>query len=108
MNTEDIGTPVALITFEGDKKKNKTLSIENDKFNVTDYLKHIKLTKPKEKIQYIPNKKTERQILYITGASGSGKSYYTKQYCDQYRKLFPKNPIYLISSINEDSSQLIK
>jgi hypothetical protein len=104
MNTEDIGTPVALITFEGDKKKNKTLSIENDKFNVTDYFKHIKLTKPKEKIQYIPNKKTERQILYITGASGSGKSYYTKQYCDQYRKLFPKNPIYLISSINEDSS----
>ena len=104
MNTEDIGTPVALITFEGDKKKNKTLSIENDKANVADYLKHIKLTKPKEKIQYIPNKKTERQILYITGASGSGKSFYTKQYCDQYRKLFPKNPIFLISSINEDSS----
>ena len=53
MNTEDVGTPVALITFEGDKKKNKTLSIENDKANVADYLKHIKLTKPKEKIQYI-------------------------------------------------------
>lgn len=104
MNLEDVGVPVALITFEGDKKKNKTLSIEQDKSNVEDYLKELKLTKPKEKIQHIPNKKTERQILYITGASGSGKSYYTKHYCDQYKKLFPKNDIYLVSSINEDSS----
>jgi len=104
MNLEDVGTPVALITFEGDKKKNKTLSIEQDKSNVETYLKELKLTKPKEKIQHIPNKKTERQILYITGASGSGKSYYTKHYCDQYKKLFPKNDIYLVSSINEDSS----
>lgn len=104
MNLEDVGVPVALITFEGDKKKNKTLSIEQDKSNVETYLKELKLTKPKEKIQHIPNKKTERQILYITGASGSGKSFYTKLYCDQYKKLFPKNDIYLVSSINEDSS----
>lgn len=104
MNLEDVGVPVALITFEGDKKKNKTLSIEQDKSNVEDYLKELTLTKPKEKIQHIPNKKTERQILYITGASGSGKSYYTKHYCDQYKKMFPKNDIYLVSSINEDSS----
>jgi hypothetical protein len=104
MNLEDVGVPVALITFEGDKKKNRTLSIEQDKSNVEDYLKELKLTKPKEKIQHIPNKKSERQILYITGASGSGKSYYTKHYCDQYKKMFPKNDIYLVSSINEDSS----
>lgn len=104
MNTEDIGIPVAMIHFDGDKKKNKILSIERDKSNVSDYLKELKLAKPKEKIQHIPNKKSERQILYITGASGSGKSYYTKHYCDEYRKMFPKNPIYLISSINEDSS----
>lgn len=104
MNLEDVGTPVAIISFDGDKKKNKVLSIENDKSNVSEYLKELKLTKPKEKIQYIPNKKSERQILYITGASGSGKSFYTKAYCDQYKKMFPKNEIYLVSSINEDSS----
>ena len=104
MNLKDGGTPVAIISFEGDKKKNKTLSIEQDKSNVEHYLKELTLTKPKEKIQHIPNKKSERQILYITGASGSGKSYYTKHYCDQYKKMFPKNDIYLISSINEDSS----
>lgn len=104
MNLEDSGTPVAIIKFDGDKKKNRILSIDNDKTNVNDFLKELKLTKPKEHLQHIPNKKTERQILYITGASGSGKSYYTKMYCDEYRKMFPKNPIYLISSINEDSS----
>lgn len=104
MNLEDVGVPVALVKFEGDKKKTKTLSIEQDKSNVGEYLRELKLIKPKENIQYIPNKKSERQILYITGASGSGKSYYTKHYCDEYRKMFPKNAIYLISSINEDSS----
>lgn len=104
MNLEDVGVPVALVKFDGDKKKTKTLSIEQDKSNVGEYLRELKLLKQKECFQYIPNKKSERQILYITGASGSGKSYYTKHYCDEYRKMFPKNQIYLISSINEDSS----
>jgi hypothetical protein len=104
MNTEDIGSPVAKIIFDGDKKKNKILSIERSSDNVTDYLTELKLTKPKERIQQIPNKKSERQILYVTGASGSGKSYYTKAYCDEYTKMYPKNKVYLISSINEDSS----
>jgi|UniRef100_A0A6C0AIY6 hypothetical protein len=104
MNLEDVGVPVALVKYDGDKKKTKVLSIERDKSNVEDYLKELKLTKPKESIQHIPNKKTERQILYITGASGSGKSFYTKHYCDEYRRMFPKNAIYLISSISEDSS----
>jgi hypothetical protein len=104
MNIEDVGTPVAKITFEGDKKKNRLLSIESSKDNVENYIKELHLTKPKESLKHVPNKKTERQILYITGASGSGKSYYTKHYCDEYHKLFPKNPIYLFSSISEDSS----
>lgn len=104
MNLEDVGTPIAIIKYEGDKKKDKKLSIDNDKQNVTNFIKELKLTKPKESIQHIPNKKTERQILYITGASGSGKSYYTRKYCAEYSKLFPKNPIYLFSSITEDSS----
>ena len=67
MNLEDVGVPVALITFEGDKKKNKTLSIEQDKSNVEDYLKELKLTKPKEKIQHIPNKKTETNLFFLIG-----------------------------------------
>jgi len=84
--------------------------LKNDVLYVTDKTEDIKehfntyICKDKEGIQQIPDKQKERQILYITGASGSGKSYYTYLYCEQYKKLYPKNPIYLISSINDDSS----
>jgi hypothetical protein len=84
--------------------------LKNDVLYVTDKTEDIKEhfntynCKDKEGIQQIPDKQKERQILYITGASGSGKSYYTYLYCEQYKKLYPKNPIYLISSINDDSS----
>lgn len=43
-----------------------------------------------------------RQILYVSGASGSGKSYYTSNYIKEYTKLFPKNKIILFSSVNKD------
>lgn len=84
--------------------------LKNDVLHVTDKTEEVKDhfsvydCKDKESIQQIPDKQKERQILYITGASGSGKSYYTYLYCEQYRKLYPKNPIYLISSVNDDSS----
>jgi len=84
--------------------------LKNDVLYVTDKTEDIKEhfntynCKDKEGIQQIPDKQKERQILYITGASGSGKSYYTYLYCEQYKKQYPKNPIYLISSINDDSS----
>jgi len=104
MNTENIGIPVAELRFEGDKSKTRKVCVEPNRENVTEYLTEIKTRKPKEHFQHIPNKKTERQILYITGASGSGKSYYTRNYCNEYKKIFPKNEIYLFSSIQEDSS----
>lgn len=84
--------------------------LKDDILKVTDKTEDLKehfnnyVCKDKESIQQIPDKQKERQILYITGASGSGKSYYTYLYCEQYRKQYPKNPIYLISSINDDSS----
>lgn len=56
------------------------------------------------KFQQVPDPDTERQILYITGASGSGKSTYTKNYCKTFKRLYPKRPIYLFSAISEDES----
>lgn len=104
MNYENVGMPIAEMRFDGDKSKTRKISVEPDKSNVSEYLEKISTRKPKEHIQHIPNKKTERSILYITGASGSGKSYYTRNYCNEYKKLFPKNDIFLISSITDDSS----
>lgn len=104
MNFENIGKVIAKVVNKNDKKKDKIISVSDKTADLDNPLKKIVLTKTFETIQQIPNKQQERQILYITGASGSGKSYYTQLYCSEYKKLFPKNEIYLLSSINEDSS----
>jgi len=104
MNYENIGKVVAKVINKNDKKKDKIISISDKTADLDNPMNKIVLTKTFETIQQIPNKQQERQILYITGASGSGKSYYTQLYCSEYKKLFPKNEIYLFSSINEDSS----
>jgi hypothetical protein len=41
--------------------------------------------------------------LYITGASGSGKSYYSAEYIKQYIKKHPKNEVMLFSSVGDDA-----
>ena len=105
MNFENIGTPVAIIKREGKTKNPPTLYIASK--NVDDEPNQIyeefKL-KNTDKFQPIPNPKTERQILYITGASGSGKSFYTQLYGNEYKKMYPKRDVYLFSSLDDDSS----
>ena len=56
------------------------------------------------KFQQVPDPDSERQILYITGASGSGKSTYTAKWCLNYKRLFPKNSFYCFSALKEDES----
>jgi hypothetical protein len=106
MNFENQGQPISIIknSKAKDKKFSPILFVTDKKEGVIRPFDTLTLGENDGEFQPIPNPETERQILYITGASGSGKSYYTKQYCMEYRRLFPKNPIYLFSSINEDSS----
>lgn len=101
MNFENQGIPIAIIT--GSKSKKIPILSIDDKKNAKSIFSDLQL-KDNEKFQAIPNPETERQILYITGRSGSGKSYYTKHYCDEYKRMFPKNPVYLFSALTEDSS----
>jgi hypothetical protein len=46
----------------------------------------------------------KRDVFYIAGASGSGKSYIAKQIAEMYRKLHPEREVYLISKLGEDST----
>jgi hypothetical protein len=55
-------------------------------------------------IQHTPTKKKEREVLYITGQSGSGKSYYTYEYVTAYQKMYPKNEVYLVSAVSDVST----
>jgi hypothetical protein len=82
------------------KKDNKFLYVDDKANNSIDHYE----CDYNENIQQIPDKETERSILYITGPSGSGKSYYTRNYILEYKKLFPKNNVYIFSSLDSDET----
>jgi len=49
-------------------------------------------------------KKDKREIFYVAGASGSGKSYQARGIAERYKKLFPDREIYLVSKLTEDET----
>ena len=89
LNKEDIsfakisnGTHNNTVITMNDGKGFKQLKIAND-----------------AKLQLIPNPKTERDILYITGPSGSGKSTFSLKYLEYYENTLKDNEVYLLSSL---------
>ena len=52
--------------------------------------------------QPIPSN-SERDVLYVSGMSGSGKSYYVAEFIKQYHLKFPKRDVFIFSSIDEDA-----
>ena len=55
------------------------------------------------KFQPIPLKDTF-QLFYICGACGAGKSYMALGIATAYKKMYPKNEVYLISKLTEDDT----
>jgi len=107
MNFEGVGNTLCLLenTEEKDRKKWKTLSITSNPKECENPYNEIKLKdKPALHFQPIPDKKIERSIRYVTGASGSGKSYWTKMYTEEYHKLYPKRDVFIISSLKDDAT----
>ena len=102
MNFEECGTAIALLENkdEKDKKKWKSLYLTDKPKECSAPFRDLKLKdKPSLRFQNIPDKKTERSIRYVTGASGSGKSYWTKAYADEYHRLYPKREVLPTSTI---------
>lgn len=81
----------------------KLICVMNDQKCVKEPLNKI-VTKDNEIVQQIPNKKKERKVYYISGQSGSGKSYYMNKLADKYHSMYPKNNIYLFSLLTDDKS----
>ena len=46
----------------------------------------------------------KREVYYIAGASGSGKSHIAKGLAEQYMKQFPDRAVYLISKLEQDDT----
>jgi hypothetical protein len=101
-NLEKVGKTLSKI--EGGKFNNKVISITpDDEAEVTKNLTHIHI--PDTGIfQQIPDPEVERQILYIFGASGSGKSTYARKYIEEWKKMKKSNKVYLFSALKDDDS----
>jgi GTPase SAR1 family protein len=101
LNLEKIGRPLAKII--GGTLNGRIVNVsDNEKDDAPKRrFKHFDI--PVGSVfQLIPNPKTERTIVYVVGCSGSGKSTFTSKYIEQYHKTFPKNPVYLFSSLDDD------
>lgn len=73
---------------------------------ISDTAKSTKIDIPDDgQFQLVPSPDpTKREVFYIAGASGSGKSYIARGIAECYKKLFPSREIYLISKLAEDST----
>ncbi len=56
--------------------------------------------------EFVPTVDTqrERDTYYVCGCSGSGKSYFSKQYAKEYERNHKDNQIYLFSKVGDDPS----
>jgi Cdc6-like AAA superfamily ATPase len=103
LNYEKYGRFLSQIEGSGkDSKKIVSISTDNEDEIHRPFTK-IKLTGD-NKFQQIPSIDCERQILYITGASGSGKSTYTANFIKKYKKMKKHSEIYCFSSLPDDVS----
>ena len=92
-NFEKDGDKIAVINSE--KRQKKVYFSDSDDGREEIVLKN-------EQFMLSPDKSTERTTMYVCGSAGSGKSYFVAQYCEEYRKTFKSNPIFLISENDED------
>ena len=77
----------------------------NKKLEEIDETEFKRLKIPNNSVfQMLPDKTLERQIIYITGASGSGKSTFTRKYVKEYKKAYKDREVYLFSALTEDES----
>jgi len=103
LNFENQGTAIAMI---GNGKKSKIkhiLSVAPKKTDVKQPFLELKLGE-NETFLPICDPEKERSVLYITGMSGSGKSYFTADWIKRYKQIYPKNNVYLLSSLDQDDS----
>ena len=90
LNLNKVGRPLCRI--DKGKYNNMVVSVsdepQGDKKDDDELMKEFKRLQISNdsKFQIVPDLTKERQILYITGASGSGKSTFTRRYIEELKK----------------------
>ena len=88
-------------------------SAHRKKPTITTYIEELVIDDNKQKIYPIVDKLLvlkdgkeiiERAIIYIVGASGSGKSRWASNYCEKYKEKYSYRPQYLFSRLEKDEA----
>lgn len=102
-NLEGVGKDIAVLKNNNERIKDKQIYMSSSNDGVR-YPIEIVEAQADETIQLTPSIKDERSLIYVVGASGSGKSHWTTQYVKEYLKKFKKNKVHLISPITDDKN----
>lgn len=101
LNMDGIGQP--LVKIKGGKNDGKIIHVEPEENKKIK--KRFNKYELGENEEFVPiaNWKNNRNVMYTAGRSGSGKTYYTKQYVKELLTK-KKKPVYLFSPFDEDES----
>lgn len=95
--------PICIINDKGTKARVSEVYLYEKVRSDFEGFKELELIDNFE-FQQIPNHNNERDCIYVAGMSGSGKSYYIKEFTLQYIKRYPKQEITLFSFKKEDKT----
>lgn len=100
MNFDNQGEPILKIINPKKKKNNhKTLYVSDKECD--NFMNEYNTDRI---VQPVPLPARERIVAYVTGASGSGKSYYASKLVEEYHKYYPKNGVFLFSPFEDDGT----
>jgi hypothetical protein len=103
LNFEHQGKPIAIIMKKDDNKESKLISLDDNSNSSRSSFLDYKIDNINMFMQPVGDPHKERDIIYITGKSGSGKSYYICNWVNNYyKKCFPKRSVYLFSALTND------
>lgn len=107
LNFSGQGKPLAIILSDIKQKPNKKNMVYISEKEINNGLERINLKDMDDEFKfYLIPRENDRNVLYIIGASGSGKSYFIAQYIRNLLKFKPKlrKNIYLFSQKDEDEA----
>jgi len=94
---DGVGKPLAVI--KGGDHEGELLAVDEK-----GGLKSVSLP-PDSTFQCVPPLDPKaREICFISGASGSGKSHWAREYAKCYKKMYPTRNVYLLSKLQADET----
>ena len=106
LNLERNGQMVAIIKGKN-YEKNQNNPVVSIGEGARNGMHEIKLCADEE-FQIIPDVSASRFVGYVAGQSGSGKSWFCKDLCQEYKRIYPKRDIFLVSALGDDKGSIDK